>query len=696
MANKEATKKIDDTQILKSEPFRQRSEKFLRAVTGDYENDLIFHEGMNKIQKNTVMINPLNDSMQEEELVKKIIGVRGNIAHEGFHKLFTDPKAINMLERKYSGKENKKYEETGRTYFNIVEDEAVDMAGSYEFPGLRPYISMLNQKAYDASPDLQEVEGSGNLLKAHQTACWQYATTGKTKGAFENPKLQELFEQTKPIIDEAKKAKNSMERMAYTDRIIEMTEELIEQANEMNWDQMENPKGDDCDKNMNSEGRETPQGAGSGQGEQEQQDQEQQQGQGSGSPQAGDQQQEGESQGKGDQSQEQQQGEGQPQSQDQQQGENGGQDGDQSQDSQGDQGEDNSSNPSGSPTSDQSLPGKQPPSPQTGTGPEQDFEEEMKKLQEEIEKEVEEMKKEMEQEKSQGKESEKAEKSVGDSLKREVKYGDAHKHIKLENHFNYDPKKYADKNRRRAEEMKPITRSIIRRIQNMIKHNEDEKRTGQVAGFLTQSQLWRKDGKIFSQRKDRNEEADLAILLLVDESGSMEDSNRYIWARNTATALAEVCEALNIPLAVLGHQARHARDVVDVYHYVSFEKPIKEQKANIENISPRHNTREGVSLKYAGEYLARQPQRDRLLIVISDGEPYHCDSKWNHFTDKPAEEDAKKVVKDLEKHNITTFGIAIGDGQDKIENIYKNFISIPKIEKLPQKLCLLMQKKIFK
>jgi len=219
--------------------------------------------------------------------------------------------------------------------------------------------------------------------------------------------------------------------------------------------------------------------------------------------------------------------------------------------------------------------------------------------------------------------------------------------------------------------------------------------TGLYSGRVNKSQLSRVDKRIFFQRKEKSEEADLAILMLVDQSGSMSGS-RIRYARLACMMMYEVCSALNIPFAVIGHAAVWGEDRVIHRHFVDFDSRDPNEKYKLALIKCYDNTREGVSLKYAGEYLLKRPEQDRILIAISDGEPYHY-SKTDEYEGEIAQKDTARVVKYMELNQVKVFGVAIGDGKSAIREIYtRNYIDIPSIKLLPVRLVELIRRNIFK
>jgi|GEM_PF-4922620 Mg-chelatase subunit ChlD len=767
-----AQKTIDAIKLLMSGAFRARCERYLRAITGNYRNRLVFQPGKVCTDGKTVWADPTSGLIADLELARKIIAVRGQIAHEAFHILYTDFTSVKRWaeEMKRLPPEDQFRLRQRKDFLNIVEDSAIELAGCTEFPGLAPYIRLLNETAFERMKDLGWYEENTNRLRAFMNACMMYGIIGQVKGLIKDPELAEAFERAKPHLDAGRVARTTRDRQKESDAIWEIAKPFIEEQIAIGnlMDLFQNLKGNDVNEHGNGMGRPMPADPtefrkprpqqGSGQGEQQpfgskgSQDDESAASKGKAKkpsqqddPASGSKAGRGKNQNGSEKSEEEESqnasGAGQDQGEDP--GKNsspsdlsgdesdeeedasgsGGRDdesgdGDANADEEGDvaAGDDNNSagGIAGGEAEDNGddaengddIAGDTEGDEGNADGSEGDDavaedeaegnDEELRNLLKEIQKEIGEVLSEMEREELAKSQSEKRAERVKEHL-RSLKYSDKHNGFKVRPYYYQNPTDFEKAVVKEIEdEIRSLARNLTRRIQNVLRYNQDEKRTGLTSGYLNQSELWRKDGRVFVQKKDKSDEADLAILVLVDESGSMEESNRYKHARKAAVMIANVCEALRIPLAIMGHQAIHCRNVVEHYHYVTFERPLREQVANLARITHRQNTREGISLKYAAEYLMQQPQRDKLLLVISDGDPFHVDANDNIFSGEPAQIDAALVVEEYEKKGMAIIGIAIGEGQDLIASIYKNFISINKLEALPQKLVTLIEKRVLK
>ena len=104
------------------------------------------------------------------------------------------------------------------------------------------------------------------------------------------------------------------------------------------------------------------------------------------------------------------------------------------------------------------------------------------------------------------------------------------------------------------------------------------------------------------------------------------------------------------------------------------------------NISARANNCDGYSIRYATEVLKKAKSENKLLIVLSDGQPA-AHGYYNGVADtKQANRDAKKYA--------SVLGVAIGNSDtETIHYMYeKDFLHISNVEDLFSGLSRQMQK----
>lgn len=679
--------------LLSSETFKEKSRKYMKAITGDYDQRLVFSDE-ETVTEEEIHVNLEDPIFKDLSQVEKAIGIRGKITQKAFHRLFTDFSVMKDLKKKFAG--SPKELEANKDYLGVLEGRAVEMAGLYDFPGTKGNVSLVNNKTFESLPNVSEVEQSSGRLKAHKMASLQYALKGKVKGEFQDEELKKMFEETKKLIDEAKEAVTTSERAEFAEKIATLVQPLIEEAETNEEDsELENPNMNEKNegKGKESDSESVPEKKEPQDSEQNEQEQEQEQEQENNSSQESQESQESseeQEQQENSDSQEQQSSEESEDSQEENQEKNSSESAEQTDEQQEQESESSSSES----MEEMDRQEQQEASAEMSEEMSEETSDEISEMEAQMEQELEELKEEMEQEleeieKEEEKTSEQEEKSEQPSMG-DIDYTNMHDGAYINDIHRFKKNKPLYSRLQRT--IRPYSRSLIRRLQDLLEQNEDRKITGQTAGYLTQTELWRKDGKIFSTKRDKSDESDLGIVLLIDESGSMYSDDRIVHAREAAVMMAEVCEALNIPLAVLGHTAVGSPEV-QIRHFINFGDSIKEQKSHLTNIAARESNRDGMAIQYAGEYLLRQPYKDKLLMVIADGLPHH---PYKGYYGDHAIKDCQEIIKTLDKKGVSSVGIAIGDGQDEIQTIFKQFISIPKLEKLPTKLVKLIERNLFK
>lgn len=240
--------------------------------------------------------------------------------------------------------------------------------------------------------------------------------------------------------------------------------------------------------------------------------------------------------------------------------------------------------------------------------------------------------------------------------------------------------------------------TISRQLQkSLTRQLEDQRRGGKQTGLLMGRRLdshalHRQDGKIFSKNALPNETPELAVGLLLDESGSMSSCDRCTYARASAIILYDFCRSLQIPVMVYGHSTGYSRsgDTVELYSYAEFESIDHDDKYRMMDIAARNSNRDGAALRYVAEQLSKRPEAVKILIIVSDGQPADTG-----YYGTAAEEDLRGIKQEYQRKGILLVAAAIGDDKKNIERIYgDSFMDITDLNQLPVKLTALVKRHI--
>ena len=232
-----------------------------------------------------------------------------------------------------------------------------------------------------------------------------------------------------------------------------------------------------------------------------------------------------------------------------------------------------------------------------------------------------------------------------------------------------------------------MQKSIIRQLKE---YRRGAKQTGLLMGRrLDTHTLHRNDGKTFCKNALPNEIPELAVGLLLDESGSMSCGDRSTYARASAIILHDFCESLEIPVMIYGHSTgSYEGRCVDLFSYAEFDGFDRDDKYRLMDISARNSNRDGAALRFVAERLLQRPEQVKMLILISDGQPADCG-----YSGTAAEEDLRGIKQEYRRKGILFIADAIGDDKPSIERIYgDSFLDITDLSQLPVKLTSIVKK----
>lgn len=280
---------------------------------------------------------------------------------------------------------------------------------------------------------------------------------------------------------------------------------------------------------------------------------------------------------------------------------------------------------------------------------------------------------------------ERYEEELSEELQQEagnISYGNAHRGIHVHvNRMGYVSDEYRISYQKVFPALQPISKRLQKQVSQILR---DAKEGGKLDGLpfgrrINARNVIRNDGKIFYKMKLPNEQGNIAVCLLIDESGSMSCANRITKARAAALIIHDFCKGLEIPLAVYGHTEE---DDVELYSYVEYESLDGNDGYRIMDMSSRSGNRDGAALRYAAERLLLRTETIKLLILISDGQP-----AADGYYGTAAEADLRGIKREYSRKGIRLFSAAIGEDKPNIKRIYGDgFLDISDLNKLPVNL----------
>jgi len=157
----------------------------------------------------------------------------------------------------------------------------------------------------------------------------------------------------------------------------------------------------------------------------------------------------------------------------------------------------------------------------------------------------------------------------------------------------------------------------------------------------------------------RRQAHDLAVTLLVDVSLSTDawiDNRRVLDVEKEALlVLAHGLSACGDSHSIMTFTSRR-RSWVRVETVKDFDEPMSQTVARrISALKPGYYTRIGAGIRHATAKLAERPNRQRLLLVLTDGKPNDIDYYEGRF----GIEDTRRAVMEARRAGITVFGVTV-------------------------------------
>jgi nitric oxide reductase NorD protein len=262
-------------------------------------------------------------------------------------------------------------------------------------------------------------------------------------------------------------------------------------------------------------------------------------------------------------------------------------------------------------------------------------------------------------------------------------------------------------------------------------HDGDELELERVIEVMVERRAGRPQDRALYLRRDRTQR-DVCAVFLVDTSASTDfvlpdpdarpaasaaaaaDDDSYLYAPLAAAAhahapaprrvidvakdaLALMCDALQVlgdRFAVYAFSG-HGRAQVEFHVVKSFDDAVSARTAAaLAALRPHGATRAGAAIRHASVLLARQPQRHKVLIVVSDGYPEDIDYGPEPRELRYAIEDTAHALREAEGLGINTFNLSIDPaGHDYLRRMCprERYLVIGDVAALPGELTKVYQ-----
>ncbi|MFC0187066.1 nitric oxide reductase activation protein NorD [Fictibacillus aquaticus] len=206
--------------------------------------------------------------------------------------------------------------------------------------------------------------------------------------------------------------------------------------------------------------------------------------------------------------------------------------------------------------------------------------------------------------------------------------------------------------------------------------------------------------RLFYKKQESEQELDTTFTLLVDCSASM--FNKMEETQKGIVLFHETLKSLKIPHSVIGFWEdaadASAEDQPNYFQEViSYRNSLYQSGSSILQLEPQEDNRDGYAIRRMGEELLKRSEKQKFLLVFSDGEPAAFDYETHGILD------SHEAVLKTRKQGIETLGMFIANGEvtDKEEQLMQNIygpqsVVVPDASQLTEYLMPVLRKLLFK
>ncbi|MET3682939.1 nitric oxide reductase activation protein [Alkalibacillus flavidus] len=251
----------------------------------------------------------------------------------------------------------------------------------------------------------------------------------------------------------------------------------------------------------------------------------------------------------------------------------------------------------------------------------------------------------------------------------------------------------------------PLRRQLAQTIWKALDQKQNAMRTNLMTGRLDKKQLLPlaidNEARVFYKQDLESNEIDAVFTLLIDCSASM--FNKMDDTKSAAILFHEVLRELGIPHNIIGFWedgfATKEDEQPNYFHrVVTFDDALTSKAGpNILQLDAEEDNRDGFTIRVATDELLDRSEKDRFLLVFSDGEPSAFDYSENGIID------TNEAVIEARKQGVDVVGIFLGDGEIAeheamlMRNIYgREHMLVPQLSELPHSFSTVLKRLLLK
>jgi nitric oxide reductase activation protein len=250
----------------------------------------------------------------------------------------------------------------------------------------------------------------------------------------------------------------------------------------------------------------------------------------------------------------------------------------------------------------------------------------------------------------------------------------------------------------------PYQKKLKRMIQKTLEHKKIMPRSDLHFGRLNKKLIrlfTDENPRLFYKKHEPSTEIDAVFSLLVDCSASMFDKMEQ--TKLGITLFHEALKSVFVPHTIVGfwEDTNEATEIKQPNYFktvVNFHSSLKRKSGpEIMQLEPEEDNRDGYAIRHLTKNLLKRSEKQKFLLVFSDGEPAAMGYEQNGIVD------THEAVLEARKQGIEVINVFLANGeideaqQKTIQNIYGKYsILVPVIEELPDVLFPLLKKLLHK
>lgn len=241
-------------------------------------------------------------------------------------------------------------------------------------------------------------------------------------------------------------------------------------------------------------------------------------------------------------------------------------------------------------------------------------------------------------------------------------------------------------------------------IQKTLEHKRTMPRSDLHIGRLNKKLLrllTDNNPKLFYKKQEKSKEMDAVFSLLVDCSASMFDKMEQ--TKLGITLFHETLKSVRVPHQIVGfwedtNDVTKTRQPNYFHTVVSYKSSLQTSSGpEIMQLSPEEDNRDGYAIRHMTKQLMNRTEKQKFLLVFSDGEPAATGYERNGIID------THEAVLEARKLGIEVINVFLSTSEieeatkNTIQNIYGKYsVFVDKIEELPEQLFPLLKRLLLK